>query len=76
LNNGERRQFASGRLVVKNNVKAPGSNTCSAYHPLAYVREALTPGLELVEHVPQGAKGNPHQDLYVLRKPDLATQGS
>jgi SAM-dependent methyltransferase len=69
LNNGERRQFASGRLVVKNNVKAPGSNTCSAYHPLAYVREELTPGLELVEHVPQGAKGNPHQDLYVLRKP-------
>jgi SAM-dependent methyltransferase len=76
LNHLERRQFASGRLVVKNNVKAPGSNTCSAYHPLAYVREELAQGLELVEHVPQGAKGNPQQDLYVLRKPDLARQGS
>jgi hypothetical protein len=76
LNGSESRQFAGGRLVVKNNLKAPGSNSCSAYHPLAYVREELTRGLELVEHVPQGAKGNPHQDLYVLRKPDLARHGS
>jgi SAM-dependent methyltransferase len=69
LNEGERRQFASGRLVVKNDVKAPGTNMCAAYHPPEYVREELGRGLELVEHVPQGARGNPHQDLYVLRKP-------
>jgi hypothetical protein len=69
LNEGERRQFASGRLVVKNDVKAPGTNMCAAYHPPEYVREELGRGLELVEHVPQGAKGNPHQDLYVLCKP-------
>jgi SAM-dependent methyltransferase len=69
LNEDERRQFASGRVVVKNNVKAPGSNTCAAYHPAAYVRDVLAPRLQLVEHVPEGARGNPHQDLYVLRKP-------
>jgi SAM-dependent methyltransferase len=69
MNESELRQFASGRLVVKNDVKAPGSNSCSAYHPPAYVREDLARGLSLIEHVPEGAKGNPHQDLYVLRKP-------
>jgi 2-polyprenyl-3-methyl-5-hydroxy-6-metoxy-1,4-benzoquinol methylase len=74
LNDQERRQFAGGHLVVKNNVKAPGSNTCAAYHPAAYVRKVLAQGLDLVDFVPEGARGNPHQDLYVLRKPDLAQQ--
>jgi SAM-dependent methyltransferase len=71
LTEGERRRFASGLLVVKNDLKAPGSNTCAAYHPAEYVREELARGLELLEHVSQGARGNPHQDLYVFRKPDL-----
>jgi len=69
LNEAERRRFSQGELVVKNNVRAPGSNTCSAYHPSAYVRDHLTSGLDLVEFSPEGAKGNPHQDLYVVRKP-------
>lgn len=78
LNKRERLQFANGHLVVKNDVKAPGSNTCAAYHPPAYVVEKLAQGigLDLVEQVPQGARGNPHQDLYVFRKPDLAQQSS
>lgn len=69
LNETERRQFESGRLVVKNDVKSPGSNTCAAYHPFAYVRDRLSVGLECVDFVQEGARGNPHQDLYVLRKP-------
>src|SRR5665213_1089282 len=72
LNSAERQRFDGGELVVKNNVKAPGSNTCSAYHPPAYVREHLAHGLELVDHVPEGAKGNPHQDLYLFRRPASA----
>jgi SAM-dependent methyltransferase len=68
LNDVERKRFALGELVVKNNVKAPGSNTCAAYHPPAYVRDHLTAGLELVDHIPDGARGNPHQDLYLFRK--------
>lgn len=75
LNPDERRQFAGGKLVVKNNVSAPGSNTCAAYHPLPYVRDELASGLELLDFVPEGAKGNPRQDLYVLRKRDLANKG-
>jgi SAM-dependent methyltransferase len=69
LDDEEYGRFAAGELVVKNNVKAPGSNTCSAYHPTAYVREELAGELELVEFVAEGALGNPFQDLYVLRRP-------
>ena len=62
-------RFAAGELVAKNNLRSPGSSTCAAYHPFAYVRDHLASGLELIEFVPEGAKGNPRQDLYVLRKP-------
>lgn len=74
LNDHERREFEAGRLVVKNNTKAPGSNMCSAYHPPAYVRDRMAPGLELVDFIPEGAKGNPRQDLVVLRKRNEATR--
>ena len=69
LNAEERQRFTAGQLVVKNNLSAPGSNTCSAYHPAAYVQEKLADGLTVVDFVPEGAKGNPSQDLYVLRRP-------
>jgi SAM-dependent methyltransferase len=69
LNGAERLRFASGYLVVKNDVKAPGSNMCAAYHPFAYVLDRMSRGLELVDFTPQGAMGNPHQDLYVFRRP-------
>jgi SAM-dependent methyltransferase len=73
LNTVERSRFDRGELVVKNNVSEPGSNACSAYHPLEYVREHLAAGLDLVDFTPTGARGNPHQDLYLVRKPADAT---
>jgi SAM-dependent methyltransferase len=69
LNDLERRRFAAGRLVVKNDTSAPGTNYCAAYHPHAYVRDHLVGDLELVDFIPEGAKGNPVQDLYVLHRP-------
>lgn len=69
LNAEERRRFMAGELVVKNDVKSPGSNTCSAYHPFSYVRDHLVRGLDIIAFTAKGAKGNPDQDLYVLRKP-------
>ncbi|HET6311082.1 MAG TPA: class I SAM-dependent methyltransferase [Candidatus Nitrosotalea sp.] len=69
LSNAERKRFDAGDLVVKNNINAPGSNTCSAYHPMAFVRDRLAAGLQVVDFIPEGARGNPKQDLYVLRKP-------
>lgn len=70
LNPLEHARFESGELVVKNDVKSPGSNTCAAYHPLNYVRRSFTRHLDIVQFVPEGARGNPPQDLYVLRRPN------
>ncbi len=69
LSPGELRQFQANQLVVKYTEQA-GSNTCGAYHPVAYVHNklAVSAGYKVVDHVPQGAKGNPHQDIYLLRK--------
>jgi cyclopropane fatty-acyl-phospholipid synthase-like methyltransferase len=69
LNDEERRRFAAGQLVVKNDVQSPGTNACSAYHPHEYVRNQLAHEIKLVEFQSEGAAGNPHQDLYVFQRP-------
>lgn len=46
-----------------------GTNDCATFHPPSYVRDKLRRGLEVVDHVPEGALGNPRQDLWLLRKP-------
>jgi SAM-dependent methyltransferase len=69
LNEQERRRFLAGDLVVKNNLGAPGTNTCSAYHPVAYVRNHLALDFQVEQFIPSGATGNPMQDLYLLRRP-------
>jgi SAM-dependent methyltransferase len=66
----ERRRFQSGELVVRWG-EVPGTNLCTTFHPPAWVREHLLPhGFEEVEFVPEGATGNPYQDLYLLRRAD------
>ena len=67
LDPAERERFDAGRLVVRW-AEGAGTNLCSAFHPAAYVERTLAAGLELVEFAPEGAAGNPHQDLYLLRK--------
>ena len=63
----ERAKFDAGRLVVRWEEGA-GSNLCSAFHPPSYVQEGLAARFDVVEFVPEGATGNPHQDLYLLRR--------
>ena len=63
----ERTRFEAGRLVVRHHGR-PGSNSCGAYHPEAYVRSQLPAGLKIIDHVPEGALGNPWQDLWLLRR--------
>jgi len=65
----ERERYDRGQLIVHFEQVA-GSNMCSAFHPEAYVRDELAIGLEVIDFVPQGAIGNPHQDLHLLKKPD------
>jgi len=67
LTGEEGRRFAAGQLVVRNEDR-PGSNVCGAYHPETYVRERLARGFQVLEFIPEGAAGNPYQDLYLLRR--------
>lgn len=62
----EQREFAAGNLVVRRAATA-GSNLCGAYHPAGWVEEHFLPGFRLLEHRPEGALGNPHQDFYLLQ---------
>ena len=67
LQDEERREFEKGHLVVRRAATA-GSNWCGAYHPRAWVEANLLQDFRLLEHVPEGALGNPHQDYYLLEK--------
>ena len=67
LTDEERRRFDEGRLVVRAG-EAAGRNVCGAFHPPSYTRQLVVDGLEMVEHVPEGATGNPRQDLILLRR--------
>jgi|SRR5581483_5024337 len=68
LNADERARFQAGEVVVRFEQVA-GTNLCTAFHPPEYVKASLGSGLELVEEVAEGASGNPHQDLFLFRKP-------
>jgi SAM-dependent methyltransferase len=67
LDEGERSQFEHGELVVRWG-DIPGTNLCSAYHPESYLRNTFAQGFAFLELEPEGARGNPTQDLVVLRK--------
>jgi len=67
LDEDERRRFRAGELVVRWG-EVPGTNLCTTFHPPSWVRERLLPhGFEEVTFVPEGAAGNPYQDLFLLR---------
>lgn len=65
LTDAERARFDAGQLVVRWGAVA-GTNLCSAYHPERYVREMFANGFDFVELEPEGARGNPTQDLVLL----------
>jgi SAM-dependent methyltransferase len=65
---GDYERFREGQLVVIGSSRE-GSNDCAAFHPESYVRQTLAAGLEVVDFVPEGALGNPRQDVVLLRKP-------
>src|SRR5262245_54537505 len=62
----ERVPFERGRLVVRLQEIA-GQNECAAFHPTAYVHRSLARNFRVLSFRPQGAKGNPVQDLYLLQ---------
>ncbi len=66
LSSEERDSFNDDQLVVRR-AHLAGKNICTTFYSEKYVRGHLTRGCEVVDFVPQGAKGNPTQDLYLLR---------
>jgi SAM-dependent methyltransferase len=67
LGDDERKRFERGELVVRWGDVA-GTNLCSAYHPEAYLRDTFAQGFAFLELEAEGARGNPTQDLVLLRK--------
>jgi SAM-dependent methyltransferase len=67
LSADERAGFERGELVVRWGDVA-GTNLCSAYHPEAYLRDSFAAGFAFLELEAEGARGNPTQDLVLLRK--------
>jgi SAM-dependent methyltransferase len=67
LTGDERERFEAGEVVVRWEEVA-GTNLCTAFHPPSYVRDRLAAGFEPLDFVAEGAKGNPHQDLFVFRR--------
>jgi SAM-dependent methyltransferase len=63
-----REQFERGGFVIYGE-EHEGTNTCTTLHPERYVRDELARGFEIVDFIPEGALGNPRQDLWLLRKP-------
>jgi SAM-dependent methyltransferase len=75
LDAAERSRFEAGELVVRWS-DLPGTNLCSAYHPERYLRDTFAQGFTFVELEPEGARGNPTQDLVLLaRERDLVETG-
>ena len=69
LTDTERERFDQGELIVRHG-EAAGSNLCAAFHPESYIRERLALPLTVVDFVPEGALGNPYQDIVLLQKPE------
>jgi SAM-dependent methyltransferase len=67
LDADERARFEAGELVVRWG-EVVGSNLCSAYHPERYLRDTFADGFAFLELEPEGARGNPTQDLVLLQK--------
>lgn len=67
LRDEERARYRRGELVVREPAVA-GTNVCAAYHPRGALERLLPRDLEALEHRPSGARGNPPQDLWLLRK--------
>ena len=66
LTEGERKAFSNGEVVVLYE-DSPGTSLCSAYHPLAYVREKLAADFDAVSFRPAAEDGR--HDIYLFQKP-------
>lgn len=62
-----RERFERGEMLVSA-AETAGTNQCASFHPPSYMKTRFAPGFDLVDVIPEGALGNPRQDLYLFRK--------
>lgn len=67
LSRDERSRFEAGQVVLQRS-EYRGLNLCQAFHPESYVRDVFADGFAIVDFEAEGARGNPRQDLFVLRR--------
>ncbi len=67
ITKNEQDEFHSGKLIVIDPEFA-GTNMCGVYHPEQFVRANWSSLFNILRFIPEGAKGSPKQDLYVLEK--------
>ncbi len=60
-------RFQRGELIVYGGDRE-GSNICTVFHPDVFVRSKMARDFIVVDHIPEGALGNPCQDVYLLKK--------
>ncbi len=61
-------RFKRGELIVYGG-DHEGCNVCAAFHPEEYVRHKMAKDLIVLDYIPEGALGNPRQDVFLLKKP-------
>src|SRR5262249_43220439 len=66
LSGEEKKKFERGELVVRN-IGARGTNYCNSFHPESWVRAAIAKDWEIVSFIACGARGNPMQDVWMVR---------
>ena len=67
LDDAEREAFGAGEVVVRW-AEVPGTNLCTTFHPRAAIERLVADRWEVETFVPEGARGNQRQDLYLLRR--------
>jgi 2-polyprenyl-3-methyl-5-hydroxy-6-metoxy-1,4-benzoquinol methylase len=60
-------RFRAGAVVVKEQASA-GTNLCGVYFSEPFIRTRFADGFRVLDFIPEGARGNPPQDLVLLQK--------
>jgi SAM-dependent methyltransferase len=66
LSQAEQVAYQSGSLVLHHQDHF-GENICAAFHPEPSIRNLVASKFAVISFIPEGAQGNPHQDLFLLQ---------
>ena len=67
LGDEERYDFEQGKIIVRQS-NEEGKNECMSYHPQQSLSTILPENMKVVAFIPEGAKGSPYQDIFLIMK--------